>query len=186
MSVWSSQQPDVTENPGFKIQGRSWEIPGAQGDQVCECSSEDGLTQVLLTLRAPLKQANEQVKHGKSTLNSVLTLLTCDQLLKNPFVITDWCKIYQKKDKRTIVRSLNYQIILFSLELFHLCDEGCHIPLKLGSPSLFSLFRSYILHFTFFPFLSSELPLIALLLSWKWRFSNRIQYSNLTIYSRVT
>ena len=71
-----------------EFRGYQGKCLGAQGDQVCGRPSEEGLTQVLPTLRIPLKQVNADVKDGKSTSNSVLTLLTCDQLLENHFMIT--------------------------------------------------------------------------------------------------
>lgn len=72
ITTYSTTYNNLLKDPGFRIQGTSWETPGVQ---VCGHPSEDGLTQVLLTLRIPLKQINGYVKCDKSTSNSVPTLL---------------------------------------------------------------------------------------------------------------
>lgn len=98
-------------------------------------------------------------------------------------MIAALCKICQKKIREQL-QALQIIISFSPCNCFTYLMKAVILSIlfcKLGSHSLFSFFRSYILHFSFFPFLSSELPLIALQLSLKLNFPNRIQYSSLTL-----
>lgn len=131
------------------------------GDQGCGCPIKDEITQAFPTLRTPLRHIHACIKDGRSASVCVLRLLTNHWLLmQNPIEKAD-------RDKLFLAITVNFHLsISFS---------------KVGYPNLFCLFWLHALYFTFFPFLSSEFPLISFNLSWNCGFSDRTQCSSRTL-----